>query len=50
MVAAVEDFPHASGMTEKQLSGVRTRLDRFLGDLLEPMGRKDRRHWAQVYI
>ena len=50
MVADVEDFPHASGMTEKQLSGVRTRLDRFLEDLVEPMGRKDRRHWAQVYI
>jgi SRSO17 transposase len=37
-------------MTEKQLSGVRTRLDRFLGELVEPMGRKDRRHWAQIYI
>jgi len=50
MVAHVEDFPHATGMTEKQLSGVRTRLDRFLGELVEPMGRKDRRHWAQIYI
>ncbi len=50
MVADAEGFPHASGMTEKQLSGVRTRLDRFLGDLVEPMGRKDRRHWAQIYI
>ena len=37
-------------MTEKQLSGVRTRLERFLGDLVEPMGRSERRHWAQIYI
>ena len=50
MVALVEDFPHAAGMTDKQLSGVRTRLDRFLRDLVEPMGRSERRHWAQVYI
>ena len=50
MIAFVEAFPHASGMTEKQLSGVRTRLDRFLRDLVEPMGRSERRHWAQMYI
>jgi SRSO17 transposase len=50
MIALVEDFPHVAGMTEKQLSGVRTRLDRFLRDLVEPMGRSERRHWAQVYI
>jgi len=37
-------------MTEKQLSGVSTRLDRFLRDLIESMGRTERRHWAQVYI
>jgi SRSO17 transposase len=50
MIALVEDFPQVAGMTEKQLSGVRTRLDRFLCDLVEPMGRSERRHWAQVYI
>jgi len=50
MVALVEDFPHAAGMTEKQLSGVRARLDRFLRDLVEPLGRSERRHWAQIYI
>src|SRR5580658_1520184 len=50
MIALVEDFPHAAGMTEKQLSGVHKRLDRFLRDLVEPMGRSERRHWAQVYI
>lgn len=37
-------------MTEKQLSGVRRRLDRFLRDLVEPMGRSERRHWAEVYV
>lgn len=37
-------------MTEKQLSGVRGRLDRFLEELVEPMGRSERRHWAQVYL
>jgi SRSO17 transposase len=50
MIAGVDDFLHAPGMTEKQLSGVRTRLERFLGDLVEPMGRSERRHWAQIYI
>jgi hypothetical protein len=38
------------GMTEKQLSGVRARLERFLGDLVEPMGRSERRQWAQIYV
>src|SRR5476649_1489788 len=37
-------------MTEKQLSGVRGRLERFLGDLVEPMGRSERRQWAQIYV
>jgi SRSO17 transposase len=50
MIAVVDDFAHAAGMTEKQLSGMRTRLDRFLRDLVEPMGRSERRHWAQIYI
>jgi SRSO17 transposase len=50
MIAVLDDFLDAAGMTEKQLSGVRTRLERFLGDLVEPMGRSERRHWAQIYI
>ena len=37
-------------MTEKQLSEMRGRLDRFLGELVEPMGRNERQHWAQVYV
>jgi SRSO17 transposase len=50
LIALIDDFPQVSGMTEKQLSGIRTRLDRFLRDLVEPMGRSERRHWAQIYI
>jgi SRSO17 transposase len=37
-------------MTEKQLSEASRRRERFLHDLVEPMGRNERRHWAQVYI
>lgn len=37
-------------MTEIQLSGVRTRLERYLDDLVEPMGRSERLHWAQIYV
>ena len=46
----LDDFLPAPGMTEKQLSGVRARLERFLGDLVEPMGRSERRQWAQIYV
>ena len=37
-------------MTPQSLKGLESRLLHFLGDLLEPMGRSERRHWAQVYI
>ena len=37
-------------MNAKELARCRTRLERFLGDLLAPLGRKDRRHWGEVYI
>jgi len=37
-------------MTPKQLTGVRGRLDEFLADLIEPIGRSERRHWAGVYV
>ena len=37
-------------MTEKQLSGVQARLDRFFEVLVEPMGRSERRPWVQVYF
>lgn len=37
-------------MTPQSLKGLESRLMHFLEDLLEPMGRIERRHWAQVYI
>lgn len=37
-------------MTEKQLAGVSGRLERFLEQLVEPMGRSERRQWAGVYV
>ena len=37
-------------MTNKELAVVSRRLDEFLGDLLAPMGRSERQHWATIYI
>ncbi len=37
-------------MTPKQLTGVQGRLAAFLEDLIEPIGRSERRHWAGVYV
>ena len=37
-------------MTDAQVEKCRKRLDQFLKDLLEPMGRSERRHWGGVYI
>jgi SRSO17 transposase len=37
-------------MTPKALKTLETRLEHFLCDLTEPMGRRERRHWAQVYV
>jgi SRSO17 transposase len=37
-------------MTPQSLKGLESRLMHFLEDLLEPMGRSERRHWAQVYV
>jgi SRSO17 transposase len=37
-------------MTDKQLLEVSRRLNQFLGDLLAPMGRSERRHWATIYV
>lgn len=41
---------YIAGMTPESLKGLESRLMHFLEDLLEPMGRSERRHWAQVYI
>ena len=37
-------------MTDAQLQRCRQRLEQFLADLLEPVGRSERRHWGSVYV
>lgn len=37
-------------MTPQMLKALDHRLQHFLRDLLEPMGRIERQHWAQVYL
>ena len=37
-------------MTEAQLRRCRKRLEQFLADLLEPVGRSERRQWGTVYV
>ena len=37
-------------MTPKTLKALDRRLEQFLEDLTEPMGRRERRHWARVYL
>src|SRR5437868_8254094 len=37
-------------MTDAQVEKCRKRLEQFLKDLLEPVGRSERRHWGAVYI
>lgn len=37
-------------MDKKQLEECRARLETYLRDLLEPVGRMERRHWGSVYI
>jgi len=37
-------------MTPRELKALDQRLTAFLDDLLAPLGRKERRHWARVYV
>src|SRR5260370_34311742 len=37
-------------MTENQIAKCRQRLELFLLDLLEPVGRSERRHWGALYV
>src|SRR5208337_353575 len=37
-------------MTPQTLKALEHRLQHFLQDLVEPMGRSERRHWARVYV
>ena len=37
-------------MTSQALKQLDRRLDHFLGELTEAMGRSERAHWARVYV
>src|SRR3989337_1154274 len=37
-------------MTPKTLKALDRRLEHFVEELTEPMGRRERRHWARVYV
>jgi SRSO17 transposase len=37
-------------MTESEIEKCRERLEQFLAGLLEPQGRRERRHWSSVYV
>ncbi len=37
-------------MTDAQVEKCRKRLEQFLTDLLEPLGRSERKHWSEVYV
>lgn len=37
-------------MTNAQLAKCRKHLEQFLADLVAPLGRSERRHWADVYV
>ncbi len=46
------DFGSATvaSMTDAQVEKCRKRLQQFLADLLEPLGRSERKHWSEVYV
>jgi len=37
-------------MTDAQVEKCVRRLQQFLADLLEPLGRSERKHWSEVYV
>ncbi len=37
-------------MTNAERARCRKRLEQFLRDLAAPLGRSERRHWADVYV
>jgi len=43
-------LPYDGGMTPRELKALEHRLNHFLEDLMEAMGRSERKHWARVYI
>jgi hypothetical protein len=46
----LSDSGYFNGMKPQTLNGLEARLMHFLEDLLEPMGRRERRHWARIYV
>src|SRR5689334_3476636 len=40
----------AAGITTNQMERCRRRLEEFLGEMLAPLGRSERRHWGAVYV
>ncbi len=41
---------HTGCMTPQELKALDRRLSSFLEELLAPMGRSERRHWARTYV
>jgi len=37
-------------VTPKEISALDKQLDRFLADVIAPLGRSERRHWAKIYL
>ena len=50
MLTTGQSLAQVVDMTNKELAAVGGRLDGFLSDLLAPMGRRERQHWATIYI
>jgi SRSO17 transposase len=46
----VSESGYFNSVKPQTLHGLEARLTHFLEDLLEPMGRRERRHWARVYV
>jgi SRSO17 transposase len=49
-ICAVTGMEQPAGLTARQLAGVRTRLERFAGEVFEPMQRAEQRRWGGVYL
>jgi SRSO17 transposase len=49
-VEDARDVWYVEAMTPKTLKALKPHWEHFLRDLTEPMRRRERRHWVQVYI
>ncbi len=50
MLGSLSDICYLGSMKPQTLKGLEARLTHFLEDLLEPMGRSERQHWARIYV